>query len=144
MKKRIEPYERKTYYYETDRMAIIHHSNYIRWFEEARTNFLEQAGFPYEKMEKMGVSLPVLGVSCEYLNFLQFNDAISIRLKIENFSGLRMTIYYEVINKANGKVSAVGKSNHCFVNHEMKPIRLKRDYPEIYQLFADFTEKKDV
>lgn len=141
MEKKIVPYERKTHYYETDRMAIIHHSNYIRWFEEARTDFLEQVGFSYEKMEKIGVSLPVLGASCEYIHFLQFNDQISIRLKIKNFSGLRMTIYYEVINKANGNISAVGETKHCFVNHEMKPIRLKRDYPEIYQLFENYTEK---
>ena len=40
----IVPYEHKAQYYETDKMGIIHHSNYIRWFEEARIDYMEQAG----------------------------------------------------------------------------------------------------
>ena len=44
-------YVRKVQYYETDRMGIVHHSNYIRWMEEARTDVLEQIGLPYDKIE---------------------------------------------------------------------------------------------
>ena len=50
MKKR-EGYQRKVQYYETDQMGIVHHSNYIRWFEEARIDLMEQMGLGYEKME---------------------------------------------------------------------------------------------
>ena len=49
----IYPYERKVFYYETDKMAIVHHSNYVRWMEEARVFFLEQVGAPFEKIEEM-------------------------------------------------------------------------------------------
>ena len=45
-------YEHKTQYYETDQMGIIHHSNYIRWFEEARIDFMDHCGFSYAQMEK--------------------------------------------------------------------------------------------
>lgn len=48
-------YEHKTQYYETDQMGIIHHSNYIRWFEEARIEFMNQCGFSYAQMEKDGI-----------------------------------------------------------------------------------------
>lgn len=54
----IEPYERTAHYYETDRMGIIHHSNYIRWFEETRIHYLDKAGYPYSEMEKDGVMIP--------------------------------------------------------------------------------------
>ena len=54
---KIKPYERNAKYYETDQMGIIHHSNYIRWFEEARVDAMEQAGIPYDKMEEMGIIL---------------------------------------------------------------------------------------
>ena len=43
-------YEHKTQYYETDQMGIIHHSNYIRWFEEARVDFMDRCGFSYAQM----------------------------------------------------------------------------------------------
>lgn len=49
-------YVRKVQYYETDRMGIVHHSNYIRWMEEARTDVLEQIGLPYDKIERAGDS----------------------------------------------------------------------------------------
>ena len=48
----VKEYGRKIQYYETDRMGIVHHSNYIRWMEEARTDVLEQIGLPYDKIER--------------------------------------------------------------------------------------------
>ena len=50
----IRPYERRVQYYETDKMGIVHHSNYIRWFEEARTALMEEGGFGYDRMEALG------------------------------------------------------------------------------------------
>lgn len=51
-------------YYETDKMGITHHSNYIRWMEEARTAFLAEKGWPYDRLEKDGVFSPVVSVNC--------------------------------------------------------------------------------
>ena len=45
-------YVHQAQYYETDQMGIIHHSNYIRWMEEARTDVLEQIGLPYDRSEE--------------------------------------------------------------------------------------------
>ena len=47
-------YDHKVQYYETDGMGIVHHSNYIRWFEEARVDLLEQLGFGYDRIEEAG------------------------------------------------------------------------------------------
>ena len=49
----IVPYEHKVQYYETDQMGIVHHSNYIRWFEEARVDFLDQVDMSYARMEEL-------------------------------------------------------------------------------------------
>ena len=59
-------YEHKVQYYETDQMKIVHHSNYIRWFEEARTAWMEEGGFGYAKMEEAGIISPVLEVDAKY------------------------------------------------------------------------------
>ena len=55
-------YDHKVQYYETDGMGIVHHSNYIRWFEEARVDLLEQLGFGYDRIEEAGYSGPVLEI----------------------------------------------------------------------------------
>ena len=52
-------YVRRANYYETDKMGIIHHSNYIRWFEEARLHYMEEMGWPFTKVEAMGIIIPV-------------------------------------------------------------------------------------
>ena len=67
----IRPYERSVYYYETDRMGIVHHSNYIRWFEEARVDFLNQIGYPCSQIEEEGIMMPVLSVSSTYKKVFQ-------------------------------------------------------------------------
>lgn len=57
-------YLRKVRYHETDKMGITHHSNYIKWMEEARIDWLEQIGHSYAKLEEQGIISPVIGVEC--------------------------------------------------------------------------------
>ena len=59
-------YTHQVQYYETDKMQITHHSNYIRFMEEARIDFLNHIGFGYDKMEELGISSPVIGIQCDY------------------------------------------------------------------------------
>ena len=56
---KLRPYSRRVYYYETDKMGIVHHSNYIRWFEEARVDLIEQAGLPFQLVEEEGSMTPM-------------------------------------------------------------------------------------
>ena len=72
----MNPCEHKVQYYETDGMGIVHHSNYIRWFEEARVDLLEQLGFGYDRIEAAGYSGPVLEVSCQYKTMSKFGETV--------------------------------------------------------------------
>ena len=58
----MEDYLRRVNYYETDKMGITHHSNYIRYMEEARVHFLEQLGYSYARQEQEGLVSPVTGI----------------------------------------------------------------------------------
>ncbi len=136
----IPPFERTANYYETDRMGIIHHSNYIRWFEETRIYFLEKAGYPYKKMEDDGVMIPVLSAECEYKNAVKFGETVLIALKIAEFNGFKMTIKYTVTGKDDGQLKATGTTRHFFVTTDMKPIRVTRTHPEIFKVFNDRLE----
>ncbi len=137
--KKIDLYEHRVSYYETDRMGIVHHSNYIRWFEDARVDFLEQVGFSYDKMEDMGIMIIVLGASCEYKSSARFGDRVVIIPKISEYNGFKMTVTYEVLNRSDGTLLATGETRHCFTDLDLKPVRVKRDHPDIYKVFADFT-----
>ncbi len=135
----ITPYERKVFYYETDKMNVVHHSNYIRMFEEARIDFLEKAGMPFEDIEKFGVMVPVLSAECHYISPLVFDEKFAVYQKIEKFNGVRLEISYRIVSRDSGKLCAVGKTSHCFTDMNMKPIRTKGKYPEIYSVFNKYT-----
>lgn len=134
---KIQPFYRTALYYETDKMAVVHHSNYIRWLEEARIDFLNKIGLPYDEMEKNGVMIPVLSVSCQYKYAVRFNDTVCIKLKLEEFNGLKFKISYRITQKETGDIRALAESSHFFVNNDFKPIRIKNVNPLIYEAFKN-------
>ena len=128
-------YERRAQYYETDQMGIIHHSNYIRWFEEARLHFMDEIGLSYAKIEEMGILIPVLSVDCQYKTMVHYNDIVDIYTQIIKFNGVKMTIAYRVVDHVTGEIRCTGETSHAFLNREYRPVRLKREYPDLYELF---------
>ncbi len=128
----IKVFTRKINYYETDKMGVVHHSNYIRLFEEARIDFLSQAGLDYSKMEDSGLLIPVLTAQCEYRQSVKFADVVKIIPKIEVFTGLKFEVSYKVLSEDGNILHSIGRTSHCFLDSEFKPVRLKKDYPDIY------------
>lgn len=126
-------YERKINYYETDRMGVVHHSNYIRFLEEARCGWLEYLGIPFSKLEESGITIPVLEVNCKYKHHITFEDTILIKPYIKEYNGVRMTVGYEVKEKNTGKEVILAETKHCFTNKDLRPINLKKQ--------KDFSEK---
>ena len=137
----MKPYRHTVQYYETDKMGITHHSNYIRWMEEARIDFLSQIGWDYARLEEMGVISPVIGIDCRYLTASTFSDVIEIAISVEELKGVRLKLFYEMRNEA-GEIVCRGHSEHCCVNSAGKPIRLKKEQPEFYQALEMLAEVK--
>lgn len=106
----MENYFHKVKYYETDKMGVTHHSNYIRWMEEARIYFLDQIGFGYAKLEKDGIISPVIGVECDYKTFTTFDETIEIKVEIEEFKGVKLIIKYTMFKTENQRISFRGKN----------------------------------
>lgn len=132
----ITPYIRKAQYHETDAMAIIHHANYIRWFEEARVDFMEKMGYGYGRATQAGVDLAVLDVRCDYRSMVRFGDTVAIECAITELSPSRMRVAYRVTDAASGEVRATGESGHCYFDGRRgRPVSLKKALPELYAIF---------
>ena len=121
-------YLHKVQYYETDMMGVVPHSNYVRWMEEARIDFMEQLGFPYAKMEAAGVFSPVTKVACEYKHPSRFGDEISIEVCVESLRAASLAIRYEM-KTASGELVCEGLSEHVFLNREGHIVRLRKEMP---------------
>ncbi len=139
----MKKYIHKVNYYETDKMGITHHSNYIRWMEEARIDFLEQIGFSYDKLEKDGIISPVIAVECDYRMSTTFGDNIEIQVEIEEFKGVKLVIKYTMKNANTNEIVLIGRTKHCFLNKDNKPIVLKKDFPEFDKKLKNLTMNKE-
>ncbi len=139
----IRPYIHKVHYYETDKMGITHHSNYIRWMEEARVDYLDQIGYPFKKFEEMGLLSPVLSVECSYKETTVFDDVIEIYASIIEFKPVKFVISYKMVNQKTGHVVCEGISRHGIVDLEYKPVRIKRDYTDFYEVMMAHVVKSE-
>ena len=119
-------------------MGIIHHSNYIRWFEEARVNFLSQIGYPYDRFEKeLKLISPVLEVQCQYRSMVHFGDTVDISAWVAHTNGIKLKFSYEIRDHETDELKSQGYSCHCFLNEDGHPISLKRIVPELNEILDE-------
>lgn len=140
----MKPYIRKAKYYETDQMGIIHHSNYIRWMEEARIDLLDQIGFPYRRFEEMGYISPVLHAECEYKKSIKFDDELKIVVSLQELGRVKFTLRYDIYNLSEeGVLSAYGTTTHCFLKKNGRPVLIDRDMKEFSDVMRGLSEKTE-
>lgn len=137
---KLRPYEHHAKYYETDQMGIIHHSNYVKWMEEARMDLMDQMGMSYKQMEEMEIISPVLSIAVEYHSMVHFDDTVVIQTKLVKYNGIKMEVEYVMTDKETGELRTTARSSHCFLNRSGKPISLKRSYPELDTKFFEMKE----
>ncbi len=135
---KIAKYIHKVQYYETDQMGIVHHSNYFRWFEEARLVFMEKIGLPYDRLEEIGIIIPVTAVSAKYLKAATFPKSIEIQSKITSYTGVRMTVKYQLFDMEESTLITEGETQHGFVGQDFRPMALQRSFPEVHEILLNY------
>ena len=123
----MRPYVRKVQYYETDKMGVTHHANYIHWMEEARIDFMAELGYPYARMEAEGVLSPVRALSVQYKKPCTFGDTVAIAVGVEAFNGVVLTIRYAM--KRGDDTLCEATSEHVFTDRSGRLVRMRRDMP---------------
>lgn len=134
------PYRRKVNYYETDRMNIVHHSNYARYLEEARLDYMIQVGIAYDELEKKGIIIPVLELHDEYIRSVGFGDTIEVHIHLIKLTAVRFRMKYEIYNAGTGEFVHKAETAHAFVNDKFTPLNLKKHFPEEYAIFEKCLE----
>lgn len=122
-------YRRKVNFYETDAQGVVHHSNYLRYFEEARGYFLEQKGSPYGKIrEELDIDVVLTEVSISYKKPLKFGDEFIIDFDIKSKDRFFFTFEYKIFSK--DQLIATGKTRHVCINRKTGKIV---SLPEIFK-----------
>ena len=122
----IKPYLRRPHFYETDGMNIVWHGNYIAWMEEARTDFMDQIGFPYARAVDAGIDFALTDVSCKYRSMTRFGETVRVETTLTEVGNVKYRFSYRIVDNDTGALRAEGESCHCFVDAEDRVISLKR------------------
>ena len=113
----------KVRYSETDQMGFVHHSNYLKYFELARLDWLSKLGISYKKIEENGILFPVIYSEIKYLFPLKFDDLFFVKVGIEELPVSRLKLNYEIETFENKKICS-GKVHLAFINSmKNKPVR---------------------
>lgn len=123
-------------YKETDRMGVVHHSNYLIYFEEGRTSFIKERGISYKEIEERGLLLPVVSVNVSYKKGATYDEVITVKTRLSALKVARCTFSYEVYSQI-GELICSGSTTHAFTNPALRPVNLKKEAPDLYNILAN-------
>lgn len=135
----MEIYKHRVHYYETDKMGIVHHSNYVRWLEEARVYSMEKMGYSFKRLEAEKIYSPVLFYNVEIKHSTTFDDIVEIVTRVKAYNGVRLEMEYEI--KLGDNIVATAITKHCFTNESGLPLRLSKAVPELDKKFRSELER---
>lgn len=98
-------YKIRVGYKDTDRMGIVHHSNYIVYYETARTELMRSLGLSYAEMEARGVMMPILDVQSHYMRPAQYDDILTVRVTMPEMPMARIRFEYEIFDSAGNAIN---------------------------------------
>jgi len=118
-------------YAETDAMRIVHHSSYIVWFEEGRSEYMRQIGFPYSRLESEGYYLAVTEVKARYLRAARYDEEVIVRTTVASVRSRGVTFRYQVLRASDGELLAEGESVHVCIDDDGRPRRLPKEVTDL-------------
>ena len=120
----MKSFKLRVYYYDTDKMGVVYHSNYLKWMEIARTEYFRDI-LPYKNIENMGFILPVKSLNIEYIDSAKYDDEIEIFVKIEEINSIKIKFYYEMYD-SNKVLKAKARTVNVFVDKNGKLKRISK------------------
>ena len=121
-------------YAETDRMGIVHHSNYPIWFEAGRMEFFQKIGASYTEIESQGFLLPLIHFQYDFKQAIRFGEKIIVRTNLTKISSVKSEFNYEIYQSDNEKLLSSGKTIHAWTNLNLKPVIIYEALPRLYEL----------
>lgn len=126
-------YNMRVWYVDTDQMGIVHHSNYVKYYEAARSDLMRELGVSYAEMERRGVMMPILEVHSIYKASAHYDELIKVVISVEELPMARITFYYKIYNE-EGKLLNTGSTVLGFMHSDThKPTRAPKWFIELLE-----------
>ena len=114
-------------FYDTDTMGVVHHANYIRWFETGRVEFLRELGIDLNEMMSDGILFPIVEIGAKFHAPVHFDDELQIFTAADALTKAKMQFRYEIRRVGEEKILVEGNSTNVFT-HDGKICRLPDKY----------------
>ena len=120
-------------YYETDQMGFVHHSNYLRYFELARIEWISSLGFSYQKMEERGYLMPVINANIEFKRPLTFGNSFRVKIQSKEIPKVKFELIYEIVLDKD-IIIARGSTILAFLSSDnLKPVRCPKFFSDLFR-----------
>ena len=121
-------------YGDTDKMGVVYYANYFEFFERGRTEMMRAAGFPYSRLEEMGILLPVTEAKCRYFAPARYDDLLTVRSVVLELGRVRLRIGTQVW--CEDKLLVSGEVTLASVNAEHRPVRVAPELESACEKYA--------
>ena len=119
-------------YAETDAMGVVHHANYLLYFEEGRSQYMRDLGSDYALVEASGYQLPVTEATLRYVSSTRYGERVRIRTHIGKNRSRSVTFHYEVIDPKTGTILVTGCTHHVWTNANGKVTRVPESWRNLF------------
>lgn len=130
-------------YKETDQMGVVYYGNYFTWFEVGRNDFFRNLNLGCKELEEKGVLLPVIETGCKYISSAKFDEEILIETQLTELKGVRMKLNYKIYRKEDKALLAEGFTRHAFVDKNLRPIRFKKEFKNVWDKLNNMIKKEE-
>ncbi|ABC77495.1 acyl-CoA thioesterase [Syntrophus aciditrophicus] len=127
-------------YADTDAMGIVYHTNYIKWFEIGRSEYLREIGVVYAQMEEQGINLPLSEAYCQYLFPAVYDQIILIETEIAYVRRASLKFNYTLLDEKREKTFVEGYTIHACTNRDRKIVRIPLHILEVLKANAPSEE----
>ena len=119
--------ELRVRYNETDRMTVVHHTNYLVWFEIGRTELMRALGTTYRDLEEQQLYMPVLEAYCRFQRPARYDDLVRVETRCERLKRAQLRFHYRVVRRDDGELLAEGWTAHVPTDAAGVPRRLPQE-----------------
>ena len=110
--------QHKVHFFDTDTMGVVHHANYIRWFEIGRVEYLRSIGIDLNEMMSDGILFPITKIEAQYHSPAHFDDLLEIETAARALTKAKMEFEYRIFRSGEEKILVTGYSQNVFTNKE--------------------------
>lgn len=123
-------------YGETDKMGVVYHANYFPWFEIGREELFKAYGTSYAEAESRGLMMPLVDCYAKFHCGAKYGDEVWIEVVPEKLGPVKCKFSYKAFRCSDDKLLTTGYTTHCFTDTDMRPLNLKKTYPDFYDILC--------